>query len=615
MRKAALWTALVTATGMGAIALSTVPAVGQQQGPESLLPPGFGSPPPPPAPTPATPAPPAPSRPAQSGTPLPPPPPAPPPPSAQPLEPAAPAPSQPAPSEDEEVEDAEELVIKFDVPPAERRSLGQIGFLTEAEGGLAANAFGNTGGVFLDGLVRRTRGPLLSRWGTIMARRALISRTDTPRNVNGADWVASRAWLLLRMGETVGARTLIEQVDNADYTDRLYQVAMPVFMASADPAGLCPIADSAAQALKSKEWRTARAICAGLAGDQGRASALLTEVRRRGWASGIDYLLATKIIGAGFNGRRAVTIQWDEVQGLNAWRYGLAVATGVEPPSTMYNGYGRQVAGWRVLSAALPLASRIQASDHAAALGTLSNAAMVDLYSQALGDDEVGDDVAARVSRLESAYAGRTEKTRMDALRDIWGRGEGDVGYSMLVLTARASALIRPTDKLSADADRLIAAMMTAGLDTQAVRWSGQVGEGSLGWALLAVGAPQSPFGVDAGAIESFGGNYSENDGAKAKLLAAGLAGLGRLSQAEQNDVAQRLDIQLNAANNWSRAIDAAAERGEPGTVALLAAAGLQGPGWSVMPAFQLYHIVAALRQVGMEAEARMIAAEAVTRA
>ena len=606
---------------MAALAMSTVPALGQQKGPESLLPPGFGTPPPPPpAPTsaPSRPAPAPSAPPASPGSPPPGPPPAQPPSAPQPgLSPFAPTTLTPpdAATTDEDEVDPADLEIRYDVPPAQRRSLDQIGFLGAEEGGLPANAFGQTGGAFLNGLVKRTRGPLISRWGTIMARRALVSRTDTPRNVNGADWVASRAWLLLRMGETVGARTLIEQVDAPDYSKALYQVAMPVFMASADPAGLCSVADAAAQALKSNDWRVARAICAGLAGEQGRASALLTETRRRGWASGIDYLLAQKIIGAGFNGRRAVTIQWDDVEGLNAWRYGLAVATGVEPPSSLYDGYGRQVSGWRVLSAALPLASRIQASDRAAALGTISNAAMVDLYSQAYDDSDVGDDISGRIAQLENAYTGKDQSARMTAMRSIWGRDTGDIGYSMLVLTARSAALIKPVDDLAKDSDDLIAAMMTAGLDTQAVKWSDVVGKGSLGWALLAVGAPQPMFAADAGDIENFGEANSSEGNVKAKLLAAGLAGLGRFPVDELGDADRRLGTDFTHVNNWTRAIDGAARRGEPGTVALLAATGLQGSSWTEMPAFQLYHIVRALSAVGMEAEARMIAAEAVTRA
>jgi hypothetical protein len=44
-----------------------------------------------------------------------------------------------------------------------------------------------------------------------------------------------------------------------------------------------------------------------------------------------------------------------------------------------------------------------------------------------------------------------------------------------------------------------------------------------------------------------------------------------------------------------------------------MAIAALQAPSWSAVPASHLYYIVRSLRQVGLEAEARMIAAEAVT--
>ena len=50
-------------------------------------------------------------------------------------------------------------------------------------------------------------------------------------------------------------------------------------------------------------------------------------------------------------------------------------------------------------------------------------------------------------------------------------------------------------------------------------------------------------------------------------------------------------------------------------TVALLAAAGLQTRDWAAVHPAYLMHIVSALRRVGLEPEARMIAAEAITRA
>ena len=56
------------------------------------------------------------------------------------------------------------------------------------------------------------------------------------------------------------------------------------------------------------------------------------------------------------------------------------------------------------------------------------------------------------------------------------------------------------------------------------------------------------------------------------------------------------------------------AELNNPALVALLAGVGMQGSGWDRMTARHLYHIVRALDRVGLNAEARMIAAEAVAR-
>ena len=48
--------------------------------------------------------------------------------------------------------------------------------------------------------------------------------------------------------------------------------------------------------------------------------------------------------------------------------------------------------------------------------------------------------------------------------------------------------------------------------------------------------------------------------------------------------------------------------------VALLAGLGMQGQSWKQMTPRHLYHIVSALNRVGLQSEARMIAAEAVAR-
>ena len=113
--------------------------------------------------------------------------------------------------------------------------------------------------------------------------------------------------------------------------------------------------------------------------------------------------------------------------------------------------------------------------------------------------------------------------------------------------------------------------------------------------------------------LDDFYGNDNSEKGHRSALLLAGLAGLGRIDSGARSDFEGELKVNIARETNWTRAISSAAQRDEQGTVALMAIAGMQAPGWSVVPANHLYYIVRSLRQVGLEAEARMIAAEAVT--
>ena len=77
---------------------------------------------------------------------------------------------------------------------------------------------------------------------------------------------------------------------------------------------------------------------------------------------------------------------------------------------------------------------------------------------------------------------------------------------------------------------------------------------------------------------------------------------------------ADRLSTDLTGKTRWARMIDKAAQYNNQVLVVLLAGLGMQGDSWNRMTARHLYHIVSALHRVGLDAEARMIAAEAVAR-
>ena len=577
-----------------------LPALGQQ-GPESLLPEGFGDPAPSAPNNPARPSSSSPST-TKAGT--------------SPANPASGDVSADAAADDaeEDEEDAQEMVVRYDVPPAARRSLNAIGIISETSGGFPASSFGATNGAFLKQVVERTSGPIASRWGTIMARRLLASRTNTPEGVNGADWTAERAWLLLRMGDSVVARGLVQQVDAGNYTKRLHEVAMQTYLANGDLAGICPLTEGGVRLVNSGRWKMSRAICASLAGEQGSATGFINQGRYQGWVRGVDYLLTEKAVGAGINGRRSVKIEWDGVEGMNPWRFGLSAAVGLEPPEQLFSKSGRQIDGWRAQLPMFAPAIRAKYAPGAAALGVFSNRDMVDLYAQVLDDPDAPDAMKTQAENLGNAYTASDDSGKVSAMASIWGAERADADYlAALVMTARAAALITPNSDHAGQADGLIASMLTAGLDRSAARWGNIVSGGSLGWALVTLGAPGRITLADYGDLDEFYGNDDSDDGHKSALLLAGLAGLGRVESGARTDFAGDLKVNITRQTAWSKAITAAASRGEQGTVALMAVAGMQAPSWASVPAHHLYYIVRSLRQVGLEAEARMIAAEAVT--
>ncbi len=604
---------LAAAVAAGAL-VALAPAIGQDR-PESILPPGFGDPTPTPAPRPAQPAG-TPARP--SGTPqptVPQPAPTAPSPGAmiQPLPPTTPTGIPPvAPAATPAAIDPA-VLARYEMPESARRSLATVGPVASREGGLETDAFGEADGHYVETLMRRLTAPLPSRWMSILLRRALVSRVDTPARINGADFAAERAWLLLRMGESVAARAVTQSVDTDNYTPKLYQVAMNTALATGDPAGFCPLVPGAMRLAPARGWTMAQAMCAGLSGNPAQATPLIATAKRRNVASGVDMLLAQKVVGAGAQGRQAVTIEWDGIDQLTAWRFGLAMATGVAVPDALYASAGPQVRYWQALSPSVPLAARLAPAESAAGQGVLSSAALVDLYAAASTDDDTQSVAAAAANDLRTAYADRSFETRLNALRQLWGSADTRPSYARLVLTARAAARMNPA-LAKAEADHLVASMLSAGLDRTAARWLGTVPAGGDAWAMIMLSDPDAYRRLTYADLASYSGG--EGDSAlKQRMLFAGLAGLGRLNTGDIERAAQSLGVPIGADNAWTRALDRAARAGQSGTVVVLAAIGMQAAGWKDIPPEALYRIVGALRAVGLDGEARMIAAEAIARA
>ena len=212
-------------------------------------------------------------------------------------------------------------------------------------------------------------------------RDALLAKARAPRDVNPVDWVAERAWLLLRMGEADAARMLVAGVDTDRFTPKMVQVAVQSALANADPPALCPIENG----IRKYDSRV-RAVGPG---DVLVACGRARDARRRksttraasAESAGSTWRLRRKWSGAApIPGRRRRSNGVRSIS-LTAWRFGLAAATGMIAPDRLMNSASPQLRAFQARAPLLSPQQRLDSAFVAAGLGVFSSQTMVDLYS------------------------------------------------------------------------------------------------------------------------------------------------------------------------------------------------------------------------------------------
>lgn len=516
----------------------------------------------------------------------------------------------------DQLDDLLGLKPKFDIPPAARRSMARVGVLAPEEGGMPTQTLAKQPEKLVRAVLAGTKGPMVSRWGHILLRRALASRLAAPEGMNPVEFAALRAAVLNSMGEYLVARALVQDVDTSNWDKAMTSEALTAYIAASDIVGACPAVRLQGSAREDAQWTMLQAICNAYAGEGALAGSQLNAAQAKDIAPEIDLLLAQRYAGAAGRGRGGTTVTWDGVEELTPWRFAVANAVGETIPEGLLASAldGESGRYYRIAGASapmLPLADRALYAEEAVAQGVLSASAMVGIYSEIYSQETVGGEAGQRATRLREAYTASDPATRITAMRGLWG--EGEAGFAGQILTAYAAARIPAAEASAADADALIASMLTAGLDRDAAAWRNVVEEGSLAWALVALSNPDGG-NVSSDAVNRFMSDDASDDQRKSAFLIAGLAGLGRIPSSQLNGLGNSLDVDFSRQTHWTRMIDRAAEVNNPAMVALLAGLGMQGDSWAQMTPLHLYYITSSLNRVGLEAEARMIAAEAVAR-
>ena len=527
-----------------------------------------------------------------------------------------------SPSDESAVEELSNLALTPPAPPVEypgwaRRDPWVVGALNPEELGIGAEPWGDASGAFLSVLMRRMDTPLASRWAHIALRDALLAKTHAPRDVNPVDWVAERAWLLLRMGEADAAKMLVSSVDTDRFTPKMVQVAVQSALATSDPPALCPIQEGIGKC-DSRIRGLVQAMCLSLAGASASAGAQIDDARRHGRIGGIDLALAQKVAGAAGSGQ-AATIEWDPVDSLTAWRFGLSTATGMVPPDRLLNSASTQLRAFQARAPLLTPQQRFDSALIATGLGVFSSQSMMDLYASIYDATDPDDLPGTDAWQLRQAFVGKDAETRLAAIRKVLDAGKDPLRKEAVrAAVARAATLVTPDAKLGKDAPELIAAMLAAGFDQAAARWIPVTGgmddaDADRSWAMLAVAAPNIA-DVGTSRLNAFIKRDTSRNRVRSALLVAGLAGLGRINADTANSLNRRYALGLSRQTSWTKMIDAAAGRGQTGTVLVLTGTGFQTPSFADIPAAHMFHVITSLKRTGQDFTARMIAAEALSR-
>jgi len=497
----------------------------------------------------------------------------------------------------------------FDLPAATGRAIDIAGPLTRAMGGYGMATFQGSNGGFVAALMSRVTVPLASRWAHIALRRALLSESAAPAGIAPADWIGARAALLTRMGEADGAVLMVDAVPVDRFSPYLYKVAGQAHLAAADPAGLCPLAQTGTAVSQDPLWRLAVGMCGGMSGDDLTAAATFDALRGGRIVDPFDLQLGERVAQLSGGAGRAANIEWATAPGLTPYRFGVAAAAGVRIPDERLAGLGPVRAGWVLRAPGTGDEARLAAVVSAAAVGIASASELVSTISATAGE---GDTLTASpATNLRAAFAAASLADRYVALKAIRDAARTPrAQYAALIETALPAARLPVDAAHAADAPAIVAALLAAGMEARAAAWwravQGANEAKARAWALLAGGGavPVTPALFDA--WRGFDG-----DDHRARLLLAGLTGLGRAGS-DWDSLRRDLEV-APAANSWTRAIGLAAAAGRTGEVAVLAATGLQCD-WRAVPPAQFGAIIAAYERVGLHQSARLLLAEAVTR-
>ncbi len=458
-------------------------------------------------------------------------------------------------------------------------------------------------------------------------RRALASAAAPPPGAwpRGA-FLAARLNLLMRLGAFEEAERTAEASGEADALRSLAEARF--WLGNLD--GACDVARAATLARADREWRRALVLCQAAGGETETAALTLALLQDEAEEADIPRLrLAARLLGQ---------IETAEAAFGDGLSFATSVAAGLPIDAETARGLGPAAARAAALDPAFGMDARLAAAERAAALGALAPERLAELYAQAArgaGDGAAAPEGAwARALFFQSAAGAESDARRAALLASLWAPAPDGPGFAPLARAAAdAFRAIAPDPGLAWFAPAAIRAALAVGAGELAAAWyralsavaeGGDAAAAVARWraflpaAALGAGLPWTERAAAqwwSAMPEAPDGPGAEERAARAERGFTVIDALGRPVGAE--GWALFLDLPLAAGAALPNAglrygMRDAARAGRVGETLLLAALLLGDAGPAGASPLALGAVLRALRALGLESEARAIAAEAL---
>ncbi len=512
-----------------------------------------------------------------------------------------------------------------------------VGLLDPSQGGFGVDLWQGADKALIERLLPRLAAATRSRFTRDLTLKLLLSRATAPSGApGGRSLLTLRVERLLALAEVEPAVKLLRLAPVETASEAHARVEVESLFYQNDNAGACAKVRGFVRQHRGRYWQQANAFCLALAGDHARSSMVADILRERGADIGPAFFT---LVDALAGDERAVV---ESLPDPGALKLAMMRAANRRLPDDAIASGRPDVLRAVALSPNADLGLRLDAAERALAVGAISADELIELYGAVeFGPDQLANPLTAAQSAwgpraralLLRAAAGADHGTaRAEILRRAWDLSRDKGGHAvMLGASIPILAAIEPAAELvwfAADAARTLFAAGRAG---KAMAWymltaseaenSAEARAAALAlWPLaqIADAADELPWRPDGLAAWWTATREAGGDGVRARALMvfSVLQALGEpVAPAAWTGLlgdTMTTNATIPDAALW-HALGQAADKRQLGLTVLLALLALGEQGAGAADPLTVVKTIEALESVGLEAEARVLALEAVS--